>query len=133
MHFDGKLTEFEVVGIARDVRFFNLTRLDPTHVYLATDPAVTDPIAMNIPGSLQVALGAVRRAVEDSDRSLLPGVSLWNADTMLVRPQRTLAEAMAIFATGLALLALSLAGIGIYGVMAYVAARELKKSACAWH
>jgi ABC-type antimicrobial peptide transport system permease subunit len=39
---------------------------------------------------------------------------------MLVRPQRTLATVMVTFATGLATLAMSLAGIGIYGVMAYV-------------
>jgi ABC-type antimicrobial peptide transport system permease subunit len=120
MHFDGKMTEFEVIGIARDVRFFSLTRVDPTHVYLATDPATTYPVILNIQNSPQVALGAVRRAVEDFDQGLLPSVSLWNADTMLVQPQRTLAKALAIFATGLALLALSLAGIGIYGVVAYV-------------
>ena len=40
MHFNGKLTEFEVIGIARNVRFFSLTRVDPAHVYLAADPAI---------------------------------------------------------------------------------------------
>ena len=46
MHFDGKLTQFEVIGVAKNVRFFSLTRIDPTHVYLATDPAtdVSDPV-----------------------------------------------------------------------------------------
>ena len=42
LHFDGKLTEFEVIGIVKDVRFANLTRVDPSRVYLAADPAI-DP------------------------------------------------------------------------------------------
>jgi MacB-like periplasmic core domain len=76
MHFDGKLTEFEVIGVTSDVRFFSLTRVDPTHVYLATDPSMTYPVLLNVPHDPQVVLGAVRKAVEDSDRSLLPSVSL---------------------------------------------------------
>jgi predicted permease len=56
MHFDGKLTEFEVIGIARDVRFANLTRIDPARVYLASDPALIEPIFFTVRGDQQAAL-----------------------------------------------------------------------------
>ncbi len=38
LHFDGKQTDFEIIGIVKDVRFANLTRVDPARVYLAADP-----------------------------------------------------------------------------------------------
>src|SRR5262249_15616289 len=34
LDFRGTLVEYEVVGIAKDVRFANPTRIDPSHVYL---------------------------------------------------------------------------------------------------
>ena len=127
LHFTGKLIDFEVVGIAKDVRFTNLTRIDPAHVYLAPDPTTTYPILLNVGTNQQVALGAVWKTVSRLDGNLLPDMSLWNTETMLVHPQRTLARVMAMFAAGLALLAVSLAGVGIYGVMAYVVSQRTQE------
>ena len=45
MDYHGKLTEFEVVGIAKDVRFANLTRVDPARVYLSTGANQPDDAA----------------------------------------------------------------------------------------
>ena len=127
LHFTGKLTDFEVVGVAKDVRFTNLTRIDPAHVYLAPDPTTTYPILLNVGANQQPALAAAWKAVSRLDGNLVPDLSLWNAETMLVHPQRTLARVMAMFAGGLALLAVVLAGVGIYGVMTYVVSHRTRE------
>ncbi len=81
-------TDFEVAGVAKDVRFTLITELDPTHIYLPTGLAFGDPSAnarpspflgqllFRIHGNRDKTLAAVQSAVELVDPSLPPRLEL---------------------------------------------------------
>jgi len=124
--FQANYTDFEVVGVVKDVRFANPTRLDPVHVYFPTSVGPSSLI-VRIQGDRQAALTALRQGVERVDESLIASLELINLEQGPLWAHKTMPRAMALFVGLLGTIAILLAGIGIYGVISYMVNQRIKE------
>ncbi len=125
-----KFYNFEVIGVVRDVRHESIEELDPLHVYLPTDGTkgtFLGGLMIRIRGDRRNALAAAQAAVATLDSSLLPGLQFVNVAEGPVAMQRGFFDAVASVITVLTLLALTLASVGIYGVMAFLVNQRSKE------
>jgi len=126
LKFDHHWKGFEVVGVAKDVRFFNLSRVDPVYVYLPANAGQPNRLLFRAARSPQDTLAAVRTSLGTFDRALLPKLGFESLDSFM-RTQEVLPQAAAVFIAILAVLAVALAAIGVYGVMAYVVTERTRE------
>ena len=113
-------SELEVVGVAGNVRSANLSRIDPAFVYVPTSAAklAGGLVLLRVRNDPKKAITAMREALERLDGRPRPGFSPVSLNDGVLRPQILMARTFTFSALFLALLAVVLTSIGIYGVMA---------------
>jgi putative ABC transport system permease protein len=124
--FRGQMVE--IVGVVADKRHRSLRETPRTDFYLpraqSADPRLFGWIAIRSAGDVSALVPLTRAAV----RALDPGIAIDNLATMDERVQRALApdRFRACLMAALAGVALLLAAIGLYGLIAYSVARDAR-------
>jgi predicted permease len=113
-------TWYTVVGVVRDVKLFDLSDRPENQCYFAFAqmPVRTMSVVLRTSTDSLVLAGALRKTVSAIDKEL----PVSDAETMQqkISDQEAPFRVSAQFSLYFALLALFLAGMGIYGVMAYL-------------
>jgi ABC-type antimicrobial peptide transport system permease subunit len=125
---EGKAETLEVIGVARDSKYDEPTESPRAFMYLClAQQAVFDADTLLVRASsfAPVSPSAIAGAIRALD-PLLPVFDVRTFDAIL-RDRADKQRAMTVLFAGFGLLALLLAALGLYGVMAYATARRIRE------
>jgi ABC-type antimicrobial peptide transport system permease subunit len=119
-------TSRQIVGIVRDAQVSQADDALSSYIYLAAKPGTQRGIRVlaRTRGGLEAFATAVRAETSRLDASLVVNVQPLSANLGVLQ---TLSRITAGVAGSLSLLALILASLGVYGVVAYVVSRRLRE------
>ena len=121
--------EYEVVGVVRDVRYVSLRRPDERMVYIPIEQAI-EPIGMlMLLARSDREPAALIPLIRTATREVIPGGFVTRISLMEQRVEMSLLRErlLSMLATFFGVLAMTLACIGLYGVMSYSVVRRTRE------